>query len=424
LICTNNINLSKFTGEREYIILIMKVIRFLLCLFFCLVFNIFTGDAQDNNIYKKVFPGKDWEERTPEDSGVDPVALHNALARFNINSGGAGTDEMVIIRHGYLIWKGKSAGIKHEIFSCTKTFTASVMGILASRGKLKIEDPVVDYYPEFVQGNEGQDAYKSVRFKDLATMTSGYQSISGNCWELHLKGLHRESYACTQLYTIPGKPEYPPRTMFNYDDQNVHMLGYILTKIAGKSLEEVFREGIASHIGINDWAWSDYGLRDGMFFNNPAGTPGNTEAAGINEAQCGIYITPLQFARFGLLYLNYGNWNGNQLLDSAFTETAISNQVDPFLPCKGPNLTGRYGLYWWTNGIQSNGERPWPSAPPATATPHGGGRDFCFVIPEWDMVVVRMSPRQEDPIPEPTDRIWADFFERLKPGIHITQKGD
>ena len=398
----------------------MKVGELLICHFIYLNLIFSLGNAQEIGMDERVFPGKSWEERSPESLGVDPVALESALAYFNANAGGVGTDEMVIIRYGYIIWRGKSTNIKHEIFSCTKTFTSAVLGILATRGILKVDDLVVDYYPELAKGNDGQDAYKSIRFKDLATMSAGYQSISGKCWQLHLKGLHDESYACTQLYTVPGKPEYPPRTMINYDDQNVHMLGYVLTKIAGKSLEEVFREGIASQIGINDWDWSDYGLRDGLFFNNPAGTPNNTEAREMNEVQCGIYITPLQFARFGLLYLNYGNWDGKQLLDSDFVEIAISNQIDASLPYIGPNLPGRYGLYWWTNGIQSNGERPWPSAPPKTATPHGGGRDFCFVIPEWDMVIVRMSPRWEDPIPGSADGVWECFFERLKPGVSNT----
>lgn len=396
---------------------IQKIIN-LLCVSFVIVF--FINCSNKSRISQMVFPKTSWEEKSPSSLGVDPAVLDSALSYFRKISGGVGTDEMVLVRNGYIIWKGQDVTNKHELFSATKTFTSTIMGILATNGKIDINDPVVNYYPKLDDGDEGQEAYAQIRFRDLATMTAGYQSISDNCWQLHLKGLHKESYECTQFYTIPGKPEYPPRTMINYDDQNVHMLGYVLIKIAGKSLEEIFRQEIADKIGITNWDWSDYGYRDGMFFNNPAGTPNDLEANDINEIQAGIHTTALDFARFGLLYLNKGKWADQQLIDSDFTEAAISNQVDVSLPNKGPALQGRYGFYWWTNGIQRNGKRPWPSAPPKTATALGHFTNYCFVIPEWNMVIVRMSPRYESPLPEYGDTVWEEFFKILKAGITIT----
>jgi CubicO group peptidase (beta-lactamase class C family) len=374
---------------------------------------------QQQQTCQNIYPGFEWDKRSPESLGVDSAILNNALSFFRSNSGGVGTDEIVIVRNGYIIWQGPSVNTIHEVFSVTKTFTSTLLGVLVTDKKLNIDDLAVNYFPELDDGHEGQEEYRIIRFRDLATMTAGYQSISGDCWGLHLKGLDKESYDCTQLYTIPGKPEYVPRTMWNYDDQNVHMLGYILTRIAGKSLEGLFRERIADKIGMNNWDWSDYGLRDGMFFNNPAGTPNNEKANEMNEIQGGIHTSALELARFGLLYLNMGNWDGEQLLDSAFIRTATTNQVPASLPHKDFDLTGRYGLYWWTNGIRSDGSRPWPSAPPRTAAAHGGGRNFCFVIPEWNMVIVRMSPRWESPVPEHGDSLFENFFARLRGGLNF-----
>jgi CubicO group peptidase (beta-lactamase class C family) len=366
---------------------------------------------------QKVFPGKSWDESSPETQGVDPLSLDSALDYFSSHSGGVGTDEMVIVRNGYVIWKGPAAGNSHPVYSCTKTFTSTVLGILATRGELDVDDLAVDYFPELDDGGEGQEAYQKIRFRDLATMTGGYAGIATDCWSLHLEGLHNESYACTQQYVIPGKPQYVPRTRWSYRDPNVHILGYILTKIAGEPLENVFRSGVADRIGMINWDWSDYGKKGGIRFNNPAGTPNRDEAIERNDVQGGVWTTALDLARFGLLYLNNGNWDGEQLLDSSFAETALSNQVPVELSSNGFDLAGRYGFYWWTNGIRKDGTRPWPSVPPKAASAHGRGRNFCFVIPEWDMVIVRMSPRSVSAVPKHGDELWEGFFARLTKGI-------
>jgi len=360
-----------------------------------------------------IFPGKGWTERSPESRGVDPVALDSALNYFKAHAGGAGADEMVIIRGGSIIWKGPGAESYHEIYSCTKVFTSTVLGILVTDGKLKAGDLAVKYLPELDEGREGQEVYSRLKLIHLASMTGGYDGNTTDCWQLHLQGRHDESYDCTQRYTVPGKPRFEPGTKVSYRDSEVHMLGYILTRVAGNSLEGIFRERIAEKIGMTIWDWSDYGYRDGMFFNNPAGTPNDPEGKTMNRKQGGVWIKPVDFARLGLLYLNKGKWDGKQLLDSAFVETAVSNQVPVTLPAVGLDLAGRYGLYWWTNGIRKDGTRPWPSAPAGTATPVGHSRNFCFVIPEWDMVIVRMSPAEESPMTNYGEKVWDGFFRRL-----------
>jgi CubicO group peptidase (beta-lactamase class C family) len=375
----------------------------------------FPGIAQQPEA-QMVFPGATWAGRTPESLGVDPAVLASAIEYFHENGGGVGSDEMVVIRNGYVIWQGPAANNKHRLHSVTKTFTTTVMGVLEKKGLLHHDDPAVDHFPGLIEGDDGQEAYAPVRLRDLATMTAGYAAVVTNCWQLFEQGRFDESYDCTLQYIIPGKPEYTPRTQLSYRDPNVHMLGYILTRVAGRSLEDVFRDEVADKIGMMDWEWSYYNDVDGIRFNNPAGTPRDYEATTLNEAQSGIWTTPLELARFGLLYLNRGNWNGEQILDADYVDTAISNQVEPSIPSR-PALAGRYGFYFWTNGVRADGTRPWPSAPPRATTPHGGGRNFCFVLPEWNMVVVRMSPTTHSPMGNTREDVWEGFFKILKDGV-------
>jgi len=379
-----------------------------LCKWFCFCCGFFVClpvGALENKAL--IFPGDTWQRAVPESQGIDPAKLYEALDNLYANAGGAGTDETVIVRNGYLIWEGPEANNVHEIYSCTKTFTSTVLGLLATDGVLSVDDYAAKYLPSL---DSQYPEYAKVRLSHLSTMTSGYDSIMGDGWKFYEKdpSKHRE---CVLSYTTPGPPLFPAGTSFKYHDPAVHVLGYILIKAAGESLEQVFRKRIANPIGMKQFTWSNYGSRDGILFNNPAGTPG--------KDQGGIYSSPLNLARYGLLYLNNGNWNGQQILDAAFVERATSTQVPAEVKTKYFDLTGRYGFFWWTNGIKADGIRPWPSAPPKTFAAHGAGRNFIFVIPEWRLIIVRLSPAPGGRVQEGgmKESVWEGFFSRLKGSI-------
>jgi CubicO group peptidase (beta-lactamase class C family) len=354
-----------------------------------------------------VFPGQTWQTATPQSQGIDPAHLRNALNYLHTNAGGVGTDEMVIVKNGYLIWQGPDANSTHEIYSCTKTFTSTVLGLLARGQLLKLDDRAVEHFPAL---DDQYPQYAEVTLSHLATMTSGYDSCMGDGWVFY-KTDRQKHHKYVLSFTVPGPPLFQAGTSFKYHDPAVHMLGYILTKVAGKSLEEVFRRRVAEPIGMKQFAWSDYGQWDTVLFNNPAGTPGSNQG--------GVFSSPLDLARYGLLYLNMGNWDGEQILSQSFVEGATSTQVPAKIETKYFDLTGRYGFFWWTNGIRADGTRPWPSAPPRTFAAHGAGRNFIFVIPEWAMVIVRLSPASGGNIHTGSVRkgVLEGFFSRLGPGI-------
>jgi CubicO group peptidase (beta-lactamase class C family) len=328
---------------------------------------------------------------------------------LHAHAGGAGADETVVIRHGYLVWEGTAAGNVHEIYSATKTCTSTVLGLLVTDGVLSVDDPAVRFLPTL---DDEYPDYGKVTLRRLATMTAGYDGAMGGGWSYYATD-RRKHLEHVLLYTKPGRPLFEPGQAWKYHDPQVHMLGYLLTQVSGKSLEETFRERIAQPIGMKAFSWSDYGERDGMFFNNPAGTPGVNQKG---ENQGGVYSNALDLARYGLLYLNRGNWNGRQILDPSFVEQAGRNQVPAGFGSLGG---GRYGFYWWTNGVRADGTRPWPQAPPQTYAAQGAGRNYIFVIPEWSMVIVRLSPApggftSKDNMGK---GIWEEFFARFKRAV-------
>ena len=354
-----------------------------------------------------VFPSEMWQRATPEKQGLDSARLREALDYLHANAGGVGTDETIIVRNGYLIWEGPDANNVHEIYSCTKTFTSTVLGLLATEGVLHVDDYAAKYLPSL---DDQYPAYAQIKLSHLATMTSGYDSLMGDGWKFYETDPQKHhEYVLT--FTTPGPPLFAAGTSFKYHDPAVHILGHILTKAAGEPLEEVFKKRVADPIGMKQFRWSNYGNKDGVLFNNPAGTPG--------KDQGGVYSSPRDLTRYGLLYLNKGNWNGQQILDASFVERAASTQVPAEVKTKYFDLTGRYGFFWWTNGIKADGTRPWPSAPPRTFTAHGAGRNFIFVIPEWRLVIVRLSPAPggRTSVGGMKEDVWEQFFARLKQAI-------
>jgi CubicO group peptidase (beta-lactamase class C family) len=206
-------------------------------------------------------------------------------------------------------------------------------------------------------------------------------------------------------YLHPTAPLFEAGTRVQYHDHQVFVLGAILARLVGEPMKAVFERRIAEPIGLTHWDWGVSGKVDGIDLNNAAGTPSKAP---------GVEITARQMARFGYLYLRCGDWNGRPLLPRSFVEEAGRNQVPGFGASRF--LHGRYGLYWWTNDVMPNGKRPWPAAPPKTYTAHGHSANFCFVIPEWNMVVVRMGTSPIGRIAEGED-MWNAFFARLADGI-------
>lgn len=361
-----------------------------------------TGSASAE--VRGVFPGEDWAEATPESQRVDSAKLHAAVAYMDAHFGPDGADELVIIRNGYLIWKGPGSDTYHNVWSCTKTFTSTVLGVLVAEGVCSLDDLAVKHLPEL---DDQYPAYNRVRLRQLASMSSGYQGQVANVTT-------EQPWGEPISYLEPREPLFESGTQVQYHDHQVFLLGCILTRLAGESEQSVFKRCVADPIGITGWDWGVSGKVEGIDLNNAAGTPTTP----------GIQTTARQMARLGLLYLNRGRWNDRQLLSTSFVDEATRNQV----PAVGAStfLHGRYGFYWWTNDIQPDGKRPWPSSPPGTYMSHGRSANFCCVIPEWNMVVVRMGTHPVvaggQGIRE-TEARWDAFFARLAESLTDPESG-
>ncbi|MDQ1318096.1 MAG: hypothetical protein QG588_1752, partial [Candidatus Poribacteria bacterium] len=353
------------------------------------------------NAEKMVFPNIDWEEATPESQNVNSTKLKEAVTWLDNNSGIDGIKELIIIRNGYMIWKGPDIDAYHKIFSCTKVFTSTVFGLLIDDGKCSLDDPAVRYLTTL---DDQYPLYSKIKLRHLVSMSGGYQGIVRDVSE-------EEPWGDPMGYLIPVSPRYEAGTACAYHDHDVFLLGSILTRLAKQPIKDVFNHRIADVIGMTRWDWGICGTLDnGVALNNAAGTPAKNP---------GIQTTARELARLGHLYLNRGNWNGKQLLSASFVDHATTNQVPVSLPNPtGADPGGHYGFYWWTNGVMRNGKQIWQSAPPKTYTARGALENYCFVVPEWNIVIVRLGSANSPNDLRVSDQIWNTFFTKLGSAIN------
>ncbi len=338
------------------------------------------------------FPEKEWADASPESQEVDPAKLKAAVDYLGLGLkeyGGAGT--IFIVRNGYVVWAGPECDQECQIYSATKSFTSTVLGLLIDDGKVTLDTRAKDLEPALAE------QYPMVTLRHFATMTSGYDSVGGSYEFDH------QNRGDSWNPGPPAAPIFPPGTKFRYWDDAMMQFGNVLTKAAGQPLDQEFKTRIAEPIGMSRWRW----------------TENDTPTGRVLSWTGGIHTSSRELARFGHLFLNRGNWQGRQLVSTSWVDQATSVQVPASIPNDAlprSRGSGVYGFNWWINGIKPDGKRLWPGAPPRTFYANGLHNNVCIVIPEWNLVVARTNRGREDGSansPSNVDEIWSGFFRRL-----------
>ncbi len=336
--------------------------------------------------HKTSFPNPDWATATPKAKGLDEAKMLDALDYLKAKSFQDGIGEVLIIRDGEVVYEGKGVDTPRNIYSCTKSFTSTVLGLLVQEGKIKLDDPVARYEPALAA------LYPNATFRHFATMTSGYSGAGLSRW--------KEENADWSLtpYT-PEQPHFAPGTHYEYWDEAQMMLGKALTNILQKTMKDYLTGKVTDPIGMGEWSW---------------GTEQKTNGVPINNGCTSVRVTARQLAKMGLLYLNKGNWNGQQLIPKAWCAMATTIQVPATTPVYAGDRavtrgSGSYGLNWWVNS--PDGLSRMPDAPLGVAYMSGFNHNVCAIIPEWNMVIVRTG-NDKNP-PEGKHVVWNEFLRRI-----------
>ncbi len=249
------------------------------------------------------------------------------------------TTGFLVIKDGRIVMEryfgGASDTSTFTSWSVGKSFTSTLLGLAISDGRIAgVNDPVTKYLPE-LRGS----GYDGVPIKDILQMSSGvefneeYTNTESDVNRMWTQCMARNASTLNDFLKTIGREE-KPGTKFVYRSADTQVLGWLVRRVTGETLADALTRRIWGKLGMeHDATW----LTD---------RPGPD---GMEAAFCCINATLRDYGRFGLLFLNRGNWNGKQIVPASWIEQATvpsSPQVQPGKLYKGDPQG--YGYQWWT----------------------------------------------------------------------------
>jgi CubicO group peptidase (beta-lactamase class C family) len=307
----------------------------------------------------------DWEVSTPEEQGLDPMLVaelyYHAAELETIYS-------LLVIKDGYLIAEGYfnegSVDQKDRLASVTKSYTSALVGIALEQGYLSsVDQKMLDFFPE-ITDQISDPRKEEITIRQMLEMRAGYpwEETDPALWDGLLSG-----------YYVPLIEEFPliadPGTEFHYSNLTSNWLGIIVDRAAGMNLKAFAEVHLFSPLGVEAGDWG-------------------TDAEGHNNGCGNLHLTARDAAKFGLLYLNGGEYEGNQIVPADWVRESLQRYSENI------NVTGGFPANWGLSIINIGYGYQWWSARAGEhyfnlAWGHGG--QLIFLLDELDMVIVATS---------------------------------
>ena len=309
-----------------------------------------------------VFPDREWDTAQPEDHGLDSEKIEAAAAEiFTIEK-----------RYGFLLVKDgvilherykRDAAATNHIFSVTKGLGATLVGIAQQQGMLHVNDLVSDWLPV-----HHADIAEGAEIRHLLNMTASRTPV-GSWWQYNSAEI---------LNSMTG----------------------ILWLASGSTPHQFYTERLRQPLGLDfDWPCNERGWIQ-------IGSQGPLPV---------IEASHRDMARLGHLWLNRGNWRGEQIVDPLFVDEALQ---PPY-----PQANGAYGYLWWLNSDQgtwrttggnSGSDARWfPYAPANVFMALGARGKVIIVVPDHNVVVVTMGDTAQEQSANYLDKIMRAVFSFL-----------
>jgi CubicO group peptidase (beta-lactamase class C family) len=292
---------------------------------------------------------------TPEQQGIASAAVLSFVEQADSEIDAM--HSFMLVRHGYVVaegwWSPYDAGTPHMLYSLSKSFTASAVGLAIADGKLSLDDEVMKFFPEDTPAEPSANL-RAMRVRDLLRMNTGHQT-EADLWPWNQPVTDTASWTRKFLaHPVPFKPG----TRFLYNSPATYMLSAIVQKVTGMTVLEYLRPRLFKPLGIEDPTW----------FASPQG---------VTLGAFGLLLKTEDLARFGQLYLQRGTWRGRQLLPAEWVAAATSLQTSNGSSPHSDWDQG-YGYQFWRSRHDSyRGD--------------GAFGQYCLVLPKLDAVVVITS---------------------------------
>ena len=293
-------------------------------------------------------PSSGLPRSAPEAQGVSSAGLLAFIEAVDRQIDGM--HSIMVIRHGQVItegwWTPYDARSTHELYSLSKSFTSTAVGMAIADGKLSVDDTVLGFFPDAAPA-EPTANLKAMRVRDLLCMSTGHQDEPSSAAAV----VSPKSFLAQP---VPHKPG----THFKYNTAATFMQSAIVQKVTGQTVFDYLQPRLFEPLGIIGATWA-------------------TNFQGVSLGGYGLKVHTEDIAKFGQLYLQHGKWKGRQLIPANWVAQATSRQTS-----NGSNPNSDwdqgYGYQFWRcrNGAYRG---------------DGAFGQYCIVMPEQDAVVAITS---------------------------------
>ncbi|MBN1874945.1 MAG: serine hydrolase [Anaerolineae bacterium] len=257
----------------------------------------------------------------PEAQGIAPDAIKAFVEAAEQQN--CGLHSLMLLRHGHVVaegwWAPYAPQHPHMLFSLSKSFTSTAIGIAIAEGRLSLDDPVLSFFPEETPKRISRNL-AAMRVRHLLSMSTGHaEDTTGYFFK------RRDKNWAGAFLARPVK--HKPGTHFLYNTGATYMLSAIIQGLTGMTLLDYLQPRLFAPLGIEGATWE-------------------TCPRGINTGGFGLSVKTEDIAKLGQLYLQKGRWDGEQLLPANWIEEATRKQVDN-APSENPEWEQGYGYQFW-----------------------------------------------------------------------------
>jgi CubicO group peptidase (beta-lactamase class C family) len=242
-------------------------------------------------------------------------------------------------------------------FSAAKSFVSTLVGIALDKGLIgSVDDPVTEYLPELAARDP---RFRQITLRHLLTMSSGIRYREGGFLSL---GDDTYTYYGVDLRDVAlnrTRIEAPPGTGWQYNNYHPLLLGLVLERTTGMSVSEFMARRL----------WQPLGAEADATWNL------DSKQSRFEKLESGLNATALDYARFGLLFLHNGQWNGTRIVSEEWVRAATRAGT-----ATDPAYSYGYRYFWWLDV-----ERP------GRFYAMGKYGQYIYVAPDADAVVVRLG---------------------------------
>jgi CubicO group peptidase (beta-lactamase class C family) len=332
---------------------------FLLSTCFILVLSLLAGCGPSTEDLAAVdytpLPVEDWQVSTPEDQGLDPTLVaqlyYNAAELERLYG-------LLVVKNGHLVAEGYfnegSVEQKARIQSATKSYTSALVGIALEQGCIEsVDQKMIDFFPDLA--DQITDPRKEeITIRQMLQMRAGYpwEESHPALWEGLLSGHYPPLIEDFPLITDPG-------TEFHYSNLTSNWLGIIVDRACGMNLKSYAEQHLFSLINAEAGDWG-------------------TDWDGHNNGCGDLHFSARDMARFGLLYLHDGEYQGSQVISSEWVQDSLQTYSEHAWENIGRFRDIGYGYHWWSaNAGEHHVNFAW-----------GHGGQLIVLVDELDLVVV------------------------------------